>query len=77
MSLQSEMSQSSDIDDNEEYLVRCVVDTSSRKFNLYSNEGNVKVVDCETVDQFMNVLEVVRAVITPDNIAELAYSNPL
>ena len=59
---------------NEEFLSRCVVDTSSRKFFLYSSEGDEKVVECETMDQFMSVLEFVRATCNED---ELAYSNPL
>ena len=37
----------------DEYLTRCVVDPVSRKFFLYSNEGEERVVDCDTVDQFM------------------------
>lgn len=77
MSLQNELNQSSETESDDEYLVRCVVDTSSRKFNLYSSEGTEKVIECETVDQFMNVLQVVRALLTSENIAELAYSEPL
>lgn len=65
------------IPSEEEYLTRCVVDTTSRKFNLYSSEGNEKVIECETVEQFMNVLQYVRSTISEDNIATLAYSNPL
>ena len=58
----------------DEYLTRCVVDPVSRKFFLYSNEGEERVVECETVDQFMAVLELVRDV-TPDGV--LAYADPL
>ena len=57
----------------EEVLTRCVVDTLSRKFYLYSSEGGERVVNCETPDQFMNVLEVVRNQVSDDC---LAYSNP-
>jgi hypothetical protein len=57
----------------EELLSRCVVDTLARKFYLYSNEGGERVVQCETVDQFMNVLEVVRDKLDEDT---LVYSNP-
>lgn len=57
----------------EEYLSRCVVDTLARKFYLYSSEGGEKVVECETVDQFMNVLEVVRSQLNEET---LVYSNP-
>ena len=58
----------------EEILSRCVVDTLARKFYLYSSEGAERVVECETVDQFMNVLEVVRTQVSEDC---LAYTNPL
>ncbi len=59
--------------ETEEFLTRCVVDTLSRKFYLYSNEGDERIVECETVDQFMNVLEVVRTQLDEDT---LVYSNP-
>ena len=58
----------------DEYLTRCVVDPASRKFFLYSSEGEERVVDCETVDQFMAVLELVRDQCDEDT---LAYANPL
>ena len=58
----------------DEYLTRCVVDPVARKFFLYSNEGEERVVDCETVDQFMSVLELVRDKCYEDT---LAYANPL
>jgi len=57
----------------EEILNRCVVDTLARKFYLYSSEGAERVVECESVEQFMNVLEVVRTQVSDDC---LAYSNP-
>lgn len=60
--------------ETQEYLTRCVVDTISRKFYLYSSEGGERTVECETVDQFMNVLEVVRAQLDKDT---LVYYNPL
>jgi len=58
----------------EDYLTRCVVDPVKRKFYLYSEQGDEKVLDCETVDQFMNVLELCRAVLDEDT---LAYASPL
>jgi hypothetical protein len=57
----------------EEFLTRCVVDTLARKFYLYSSDGDERVVECETVDQFMNVLGVVRTQVDEDM---LAYSHP-
>jgi hypothetical protein len=59
--------------ETEDFLTRCVVDTLARKFYLYSSEGNEKVVECESVEQFMNVLEVVRSQVN-DNA--LVYSSP-
>lgn len=58
----------------EEVLTRCVVDTLARKFYLYSSEGGERIVECESVDQFMNVLEVVRSNLDEDT---LVYTNPL
>jgi hypothetical protein len=59
---------------NDDYLTRCVVDPLARKFYLYSSEGNEKQVSCENVNQFMNVLGVVRALLNEDT---LVYANPL
>jgi len=59
--------------DTEEYLTRCVVDTLARKFYLYSSEGDERMVECESVEQFMNILEVVRNQVSEDC---LAYTNP-
>jgi len=58
----------------DDYLTRCVVDPVKRKFYLYSEQGDERVLDCETVDQFMNVLELCRAVLDEDT---LAYAIPL
>ena len=58
----------------DEYLTRCVVDPMNRKFFIYSNEGDERVVDCETIDQFMSVLDLVRSQCADDVIA---YVNPL
>ena len=58
----------------DEVLTRCVVDPVSRKFFLYSSDGNERVVDCETVDQFMGVLELCRDLLGDD---VLKYADPL
>ena len=60
--------------EEDEYLTRCVVDVITRKFYLHSNLGDERVVDCDNMDEFMTVLELVRS-ITPSDI--LSYSNPL
>ena len=58
----------------DEYLSRCVVDPIKRTVYLYSNEGSEKQVIFDTVDEFMNVLEFVRATVDEET---LSYANPL
>jgi hypothetical protein len=58
----------------DEYLTRCVVNATARTFSLYSSAGDEKVVSCDTVTEFMNVLEFVRNTLD-DNT--LVYSDPL
>jgi len=58
----------------DEYLSRCVVDPVKRTVYLYSSEGSEREVVCDTVDEFMNVLEFVRATLDEET---LSYSNPL
>ena len=58
----------------DEYLARCVVDPVKRTVYLYSNEGAEKQVSCDTVEEFMNVLEFVRATVDEET---LSYANPL
>ena len=60
--------------EDEEYLMKCVVDPVKRTFYLYSSEGDTKQVDCNNVDEFMNVLELVRATCPEER---LVYSDPL
>jgi hypothetical protein len=58
----------------DEYLTRCVVDPVKRTVYLYSNEGSEKEVSCDTVEEFMNVLDFVRATVDEET---LSYANPL
>ena len=58
----------------DEYLTKCVVDPSKRTVYLYSSEGDKKVVDCDTVDEFMSVLSFVRDTCPEER---LSYANPL
>lgn len=61
-------------DDQDEYLVRCVVNTTARTFNLYSNLGEERIVNCNNTQEFMNVLSVVRGTLPEDT---LIYADPL
>ena len=58
----------------DEYLTRCVVDPIKRKVYLYSSEGSEREVTCDTVEEFMNVLEFVRSTLDEET---LSYTNPL
>ena len=60
--------------EDEEYLTKCVVDPVRRTFYLYSSEGDTKQVDCDNVEEFMNVLELVLATCPEDR---LVYADPL
>ena len=55
-----------------------VIDVCTRTFLLLSDQGSERMVKCDTVEEFMNVLEVVTANLDIDQIqyADLAiYEN--
>ena len=58
----------------DEYLTRCIVDPVKKTVRLFSNEGDEKVVDFATTEEFMNVLKFVRETVDED---VLTYVNPL
>tara|TARA_R100000742_G_C4195514_1_gene26234 strand:+ start:189 stop:386 length:198 start_codon:yes stop_codon:yes gene_type:complete len=60
--------------EDEEFLTKCVVDPVKRTFYLYSSEGDEKQIDCNNVEEFMNVLQVVRATCPEER---LVYAEPL
>lgn len=59
----------------DEFLARCVVNPINRSVNIYSTEGNHKTLQCETMDEFLNVLDVVRNLTSGDNSAELVFTD--
>jgi hypothetical protein len=58
----------------DEFLIYCVIDITRRSIYMYSSEGDTKEIFCDTVDQFMNVLEVIRNTCSED---ALVYAEPL
>ena len=62
--------------EDDAYLTRCVVNTTSRSFYLLSSDWSEKVVSCETPEQFMDVLKLCREGL--DDIDEdlLVYTEP-
>ena len=61
-------------EEGDEYLTRCVIDPMKRTIYVTSNEGDERKVECEDIEQFMNVLDVVRKLCPEER---LAYTNPL
>ena len=59
---------------DDEYLMKCVVDPAKKTFYLYSNEGYTKEVVCNNTNEFMNVLNLVRATCPEER---LVYAEPL
>ena len=60
----------------DEYLTRCVVDTTSRTFHLYSNDGSERTVECYTPEEFMDVLRLCREVLPEIDEDLLVYTEP-
>ena len=52
--------------EDDEYLTDVMVNVGARSFVLFSNEGTERKVECDTVDEFMEVLEMVRALVDDD-----------
>ena len=51
-----------------------VIDVCKKTILLHSDEGSSKTVECDTTEQFMNVLELVRATCPEDR---LVYTDPI
>ena len=43
---------------NDASVVKTIVDICSRSFKIVSDEGYIQLVQCETIEEFMDVLEV-------------------
>ncbi len=66
--------ESNQVSMQDEFLTRCVVDTIRRTFYIYSNKGDNKEIVCDDVNQFINILEVIRNTCPED---ALVYAEPL
>ena len=58
----------------DDLLNKCVIDTSKRTVYLYSDGGEKRVVNCDTMEEFMNVLHFVRDTVEEERVF---YSYPL
>ena len=68
------MTHKSQEETDKNFLTRIVVDTSLRKFYLYSNQGETREIKCDTSIQFLDVLQLVRTLIQKKDIV---YAEPL
>ena len=59
---------------SDDLLAKCVVDTNKRTVYLYSDGGEKRTVECDTVDEFMNVINFVRDMVEEERVF---YSDPL
>ena len=64
-----------DLFENDEYVTATVVDICRRSFYLISNEGIVQEIACESVDQFMDVLDIVQCVPEIDPDIQVIFSD--
>lgn len=62
---------------NTECVQGIVIDLCAKSFLLMSDEGSERKVQCDTTEEFMNVLEVVTSNLNPDQIryAGLSVAN--
>ena len=51
---------------NDASVVKTIVDICSRSFKIVSDEGYIQLVQCETVQEFMDVLEVCQEFLDDD-----------
>ncbi len=64
-----------EIFETDEYVTAAVVDICCRSFYLVSNEGIVQEIACESIEQFMDVLEIVECVTEIDDQIQIIYSD--
>ena len=51
---------------NDASVVKTIVDICSRSFKIVSDEGHIQLVQCESVQEFMDVLQVVNEFMDED-----------
>ncbi len=51
---------------NDASVVKTIVDICSRSFNIVSDEGYIQLVQCQTAEEFMDVLQVVNDFLDED-----------
>ena len=59
---------------DDDLVNRTIIDVCRRSFLIISDEGEERILSCETTEQFMDVMEVVTRLLEPERIkyADLA-----
>ena len=62
----------------ETFVEGVLIDVCTKSFMLTSDQGDEKIVQCDTTEEFMNVLEVCTSQLSDDQIeyADLAVYDP-
>jgi hypothetical protein len=55
-----------------DFVNRTIIDVCTRSFLIISDDGEERMITCETTEQFMDVMEVVNKLLDPERIE---YSN--
>ena len=57
---------------DDDVVNRTIIDVCTRSFLIISDDGEERMITCETTEQFMDVMEVVNKLLDPERIE---YSN--
>ena len=49
--------------EDDEYLTSVLVDIGSRYFVMFSSDRNERKIECDSIDEFMNVLELIKKIV--------------
>tara|TARA_Y100000768_G_scaffold174109_1_gene130372 strand:+ start:14283 stop:14468 length:186 start_codon:yes stop_codon:yes gene_type:complete len=57
----------------DQYVDRLEISLSGRWFRIYGSEAEIKKIECDSVDQFMRVLEVAKVAEEIDDEIKVVY----
>ena len=60
---------------NDASVVKTIVDICSRSFKIVSDEGYIQLVQCESAEEFMDVLQVVNDFLDDDMLVSVSYTH--
>tara|TARA_Y100001937_G_scaffold87749_1_gene118750 strand:- start:372 stop:557 length:186 start_codon:yes stop_codon:yes gene_type:complete len=57
----------------DQYVDRLEISLSGRWFRIYGSDADIKKIECDSVDQFMRVLEVAKVAEEIDDTIKVVY----